>query len=210
MQTTRWYDFFSHFYDASLRGLYDEDRQAASDALDIRSDSVVLDVPCGTGQSFPYLVGWLGDAGLLLGVDGSAGMLKKARRRADSLRSSNIALIQQDVAELDFEALTGAAVGRRFDRLHLFLGLSCFPNWEAVFEQLWQGLAPMGRCVIVDVHNAKPGFQGWMTELVSRGQLHREVWRRLEQQSINFQRVDLPYHWKHGGQIYLASGDKQG
>ena len=48
------------------------------------------------------------------------------------------------------------------------LGLTAFPEWEAAFDHLWALLAPGGRMAIVDVHAARPDFQGKMVNLVAR------------------------------------------
>ena len=61
-----WYDVFARFYDASLEPHYREQRALAAAALDLTPDSVVLDLPCGTGQSLPHLLER--GAGRILGV----------------------------------------------------------------------------------------------------------------------------------------------
>ncbi|HVJ91298.1 MAG TPA: hypothetical protein VM580_15950, partial [Labilithrix sp.] len=63
-----WYDVFSRFYDASLEPLYREHRRRAIDALQVKRGSLVLDLPCGTGQSFTALATALGGTGRVVGV----------------------------------------------------------------------------------------------------------------------------------------------
>ncbi len=206
-----WYDWFASFYDRSLEPLYRDARAAAVTALAAEPGQVVLDLPCGTGQSFDRLAPAVGPRGLLIGVDFSAGMLTQARRRARRYEPTQISLQQRDVHEVDAGSLA-AATGRpvTLDRLHIFLGLTAFPRWEAAFERLWDLLAPGGRCVVVDVHNAHPGLQGHMVNLIARADLRRETWRPLERRAIHYEYVELPAKHAHGGQIFLASGDKPG
>jgi ubiquinone/menaquinone biosynthesis C-methylase UbiE len=204
-----WYDLFSSVYDRSLEPLYREQRRLAVEALALAEGLVVLDLPCGTGQSFDAIAPQIGQAGALLGVDLSKGMLAKAQARATAAGWSHVHLLQRDVHALDAVAIE-QALGRprAIDRLHVFLGLTAFPEWERAFEHLWSMLAPGGRCVIVDVHAARPGLQGRMVNLVARADIRRTTWTVLERLARNYARVELPSQKEHGGLLFLASGDK--
>jgi ubiquinone/menaquinone biosynthesis C-methylase UbiE len=204
-----WYDLFSGFYDRSLEPLYREQRQLAAVALALAPGHVVLDLPCGTGQSFDAIAPRIGPDGALLGVDLSKGMLARAKARADAAGWSHVHLLQRDVHALDAVAIE-QALGRprALDRLHVFLGLTAFPEWERAFEHLWSMLAPGGRCVIVDVHDQRPGVQGRMVNLVARADIRRATWTVLERLARNYARVELPSQKQHGGQLFVASGDK--
>jgi ubiquinone/menaquinone biosynthesis C-methylase UbiE len=197
-----WYDWFANVYDRSLERLYRDARVAAAAALRPAPDHTVLDLPCGTGQSFDVLAPVL-THGTLVGVDLSAGMLRRASARAARNDWSHVRLLRSDV-----HALSTADVGARVDRLHVFLGLSAFPRWEQAFEHLWQLLAPGGRAVVVDVHAARLGLQGRLVNLVAGADIRRRTWEPLERLAINFTREDLPFRREHGGQIFLAAGDK--
>lgn len=208
-----WYDWFASFYDRSLEPLYREQRRAAAVALRAHPGQTILDLPCGTGQSFDGLAPAVGPEGLVLGVDLSPGMLRQAATRARKRGFSQVVLHCSDVHALDQTALDQAAREHaagpvQVDRLHIFLGLSAFPRWEAAFERLWGLLAPGGRCVIVDVHAAHPTLQGHMVNLLARADIRREGWRPLERLAHRFERAPLPSLPQHGGQLYLASGDK--
>lgn len=204
-----WYDFFSRFYDRSLEPLYREQRRLAAEALALAPGQVVLDLPCGTGQSFDELAPRVGPEGALLGVDRSAGMLGKAAARVHAAGWAHVHLLQRDVHGLDAAAVEQAlARPRALDRLHIFLGLSALPEWQRAFEHLWTMLAPGGRCVIVDVHAARPDLQGRMVNLVARADIRRQTWTVLERLACNYSRIELPSQKQHGGQLFLASGDK--
>ena len=208
-----WYDVFSRFYDASLTELYADARRAACEALDLAPGQTVLDLPCGTGPSFEGLAAGVGDAGVVLGVDASAGMLRQARARVERHGWPQVHVGQADVHAIDaatLEQLCGRPV--ELDRLHVFLGLSAFPRWEEAFARLWGLLRPGGRCVIVDVHAERPGLQGRMVNLVARAEIQRKVWEPLEAvaKAGSFERRGLPSRWQHGGQLVLATGAKDG
>jgi SAM-dependent methyltransferase len=214
------YDLFSNFYDASLEKSYAQARSASAAALELQSDSIVLDAPCGTGQSFPAIGERLRAGGVLIGVDMSAGMLARARQRADKLRaagsSAAYACVRGDAGQLGIEQLRAALVGPDFrperpleiTRLHVFLGMSVFPDMQGTFDSLWSLLAPGGRCVLVDVHAERLGFQGHAVNLIARADIRRRFWQPLERVARAFELRDLPHRKEHGGQIMLATGTK--
>lgn len=206
----RWYDVFSGFYDRSLEPLYRQQRQLAAVALAPEPDSLVLDLPCGTGQSFDEIAARLDPArgGALVGVDLSAGMLRHAARRVAQHGWTNVRLLEHDVHELDLAALANVGADRAPDRLHIFLGMSAFPDHERAFERLWSLLAPGGRCVVVDVHAEQLDFQGRMVNLVARADIRRHSWAPLERLARDYERRELPSQKQHGGQLFLATGTK--
>ena len=200
------YDLFANIYDASLERAYAEQRRLAVEALALVPGAVVLDVPCGTGQSFELIGSQLGAEGLLLAGDASAGMLRRAEARAGKLP---IRCFRADAASLDAQQLTAAA-GRRVTptRLHVFLGMTVFSDMQRCFDQLWSLLAPGGVCVLVDVHSEQLGVQGWLVNQIARADIRRRFWEPLERVAQNFERRPLPYNRQHGGQIMLACGRK--
>jgi ubiquinone/menaquinone biosynthesis C-methylase UbiE len=205
-----WYDLFSNFYDRSLEPLYRETRRAAAEALELEPGHAVLDLPCGTGQSFAELADRVTPAGVVLGVDFSQGMLDKAQAKIDRAAWAHVHVIQSDVHALDGARLEQTIGRAHVDRLHVFLGLTAFPRWEQAFENLWSLLAPGGRCVIVDVHAERPSFQGRMVNLVARADIRRRGWEPLERVADGYERRELPSLREHGGQLFLARGRKPG
>jgi ubiquinone/menaquinone biosynthesis C-methylase UbiE len=200
------YDLFANVYDASLERLYAPQRVLAAEALSLEPAAVVLDVPCGTGQSFDVIASQLGPSGLLLAADASPGMLKRATARAGS---RNIRCFHADAATLTPQQLADAAERAAIPtRLHVFLGMSVFSDMRQTFDNLWGLLAPGGVCVLVDVHSERLGVQGWLVNQMARAEIRRRFWEPLERVAQNFERHDLPYNKQHGGQIMLASGRK--
>jgi ubiquinone/menaquinone biosynthesis C-methylase UbiE len=198
-----WYDVFSRFYDASLEPMYRVQRERAIAALRVTPGAFVLDLPCGTGQSFPALARAVGEKGRIKGVDLSEGMLREAKRRADREGMNQVTLLAKDARTLTRDDLGGAP-----DRLLVFLGMTVFPEPEAIFENMWSLLEPGGRCVIVDVHAEEPDFQGKMVQWIARADLRRRFWEPLEKRGLDFSREDLPFDRRHGGRIMMASADK--
>lgn len=195
-----WYDVFSRFYDASLEPHYRAQRLLAAEALRLEPGLTVLDAPTGTGQSLPHLAEGVGPTGRVIGVDLSAGMVREARRRVAHHGWNHV--------ELHEGSVTALPPGPPVDRVHVFLGMSVFPDPEAAFASLWARLAPGGRCVLVDVHS--PGLQGKLVELLAQADLTRRWWEPLQTHAETYQRVELPSQPLHGGQIWMAVGTKAG
>ena len=87
-------------------------RQEAVRYLELKQGDRVLDVGCGTGPSFPYLVQAVGNAGEVVGVEISPAMATEARKRVANNGWSNIRVLQESAQTVK---LTG-----RFDGLLLF------------------------------------------------------------------------------------------
>ena len=107
-----WYGLFSLFY--PLRASTPL-RPEAVEALNLSDGARVLDLPCGTGQSFDFLVPAVGPTGSVPGVDQSSGMLRKAQHRTDRTRWNNVTLRQVSAAGVD-SALLADALGHRGGR----------------------------------------------------------------------------------------------
>lgn len=203
-----WYDVFSTFYDASSTHYYVEQHVAATNALAIEPGDVVLDLPCGTGQAFDTLVPKLGANGLLVGVDLSSGMLGKAQARVTKNGWTNVRLERAAVEDVSAELVTKLAGKPTVDKVHVFLGMSCFPDYPAAFQKLWSVLRPGGRFVIVDIHAERASVGTWITRMMTHGDVLRRWWEPLEAVAEGYSRTPLPSLPAHGGQIFLVTGTK--
>lgn len=204
-----YYDLFSYTYDGSVAKHYAAPRAAACAALDLKPGLTVLDLPCGTGLSFPGIAPAIGPEGLLLGADLSAGMLKQAKKKAEQQGWSQVVTLQADASTITPSQLEEAA-GRpvSIDRLQIFLGMTCFPDWRNTFTNLWTLLEPGGRCVVVDIHTPKKGFYGHLATFVAQADVSRPFWEPLEAVCEGFERSPQESKALHGGTIYLATGTK--
>ena len=134
----KWYDVFSKVYDSSLEKLYAESRKRAVELLDLEPGQVLIDIACGTGANFKYIIASTEDLEIY-GTDFSEGMLKKAQILIHKNDWENIALFQADAREL-----TPAYIKEQtnknlaFDRIICVLGLSVIPDWEDVLDKMLQ------------------------------------------------------------------------
>lgn len=202
-----WYDLFSLVYDPTLERLYRPVRRAAFTRLVVGGNRRVLDLACGTGQNFPPLLERLGEGSSLVGVDASAGMLRRAQRRVDRAGWSQVTLVEADARALGEVSGQEPALREAFDAVVCTLGLSALPDWERVFTSAFERLRPGGQFLLFDVWAEHRVFQSWWVERVARADLGRQVWRPLEAASIDFGMDFLagsPH--VHGGRLVVAWG----
>ena len=107
MQTfrQRYYDSFSRFYDRFV-ALHSTDRQETLRALlaghiGTKKGAKVLDLCTGTGSTLSHLRKRAGRDGLVVGIDFSTGMLKKAQPKIRGF--ANVHLVQGDAANVPFK-----------------------------------------------------------------------------------------------------------
>src|SRR5690242_7708942 len=94
----RAYSADAPLYDSRTKG-FDRYRRRVVERLPLRCGDVVLDVGCGTGLCFPFLLEQVGPAGAVVGVDASPEMLELAAERASAHRWRNVELIESAVED---------------------------------------------------------------------------------------------------------------
>ena len=78
-------------------------RRRAVAALDLSPGDVVVDMGTGTGVSLPLLREAVGEAGRVVGVDASPGMLARARARVEAAGWENVDVVEGDVRDPPLE-----------------------------------------------------------------------------------------------------------
>ncbi len=207
-----WYDWFASFYDASVESFYRDFRVQAVERLRLEPGATALVLACGTGQDLNPLVPAVGETGRVIGLDFSAGMLAKARKRVGKHGWENVTLVEADARTVSAEQLDQASGGPvALDAVLVCLGLSVIPDWEQAFERTWELLRPGGRYVIFDVYAERWVPQTTWVQLIARADVKRKVWEPLEAAAVDFEREHLPGSpHLHGGSLYLSSGTKPG
>ncbi|MGD8450769.1 MAG: methyltransferase domain-containing protein [Phycisphaerae bacterium] len=145
----RFYRFHAHVYD-STRWMILHGRKRAVERLELRPNSEVLEVGCGTGLNFRHVLSRLDPAaGRLTGLDFSADMLAQAAKRLQARGWSNVDLVQADASAMD--------LGRQFDAILFAYSLTMIPDWAASLARAREHLRPGGRLVVLDFGR----FQRW-------------------------------------------------
>ena len=206
----RHYDSLARVYDGVTELFYGHARRAAIEHLQLKPGSVVLDVACGTGLNFSHIVARLGGAGVLVGVDGSSGMIEKARERTRRNRwDSLVRLIEYDARALSRELISDLIPdGGEVDRVLFTLALSVIPDWERVFRKAFELLAPGGRCVIMDGYAPRSGPFVRLEERIASADMSRRVWEPLGELSSNYEEEDVSRRRNLTNHIIVASGVK--
>jgi ubiquinone/menaquinone biosynthesis C-methylase UbiE len=111
-------------------------RQKAVELLNLKEGDRVLDVGCGPGGSFPYLVRAVGQSGQVVGVEISPEISINARRRIEKNGWRNVEVIEAAAQEVH---LTGT-----FDALLMFAAADVYASEEAL-ENLFPHLNEKAR-----------------------------------------------------------------
>jgi demethylmenaquinone methyltransferase/2-methoxy-6-polyprenyl-1,4-benzoquinol methylase len=198
------YDFAANLY--YLIGFREAKyRKMAVAALNLRPGDTVVELGCGTGLNFGYLLDAVGETGRVMGVDMTDAMLEQARWRVAQHGWHNVNLIQADAADY---ALPGGVAGV----LSTF-ALTLVPAFEQVIARAAQALAPAGRLVVLDFKQPQQ-WPLWVVKLgvwltrpfgVTLDLAQRKPW-------LAMRRVfpELRMQEYFGGFVYIATGSKPG
>jgi ubiquinone/menaquinone biosynthesis C-methylase UbiE len=119
--------------------------------LALRGGETVLDVGCGVGHNFPYLLAAIGPQGRIIGVDLAEKMLARARHRVTSHGWTNVTLTLADAGDMGFLR------PHSIDVIFCSLSFSILPDRMLALDEIKRVLKPAGRLAVVDW---KP-FTGW-------------------------------------------------
>ena len=145
----RFYRYHARVYDIT-RWMFLHGRRQAVGRLELKPDSSVLEVGCGTGLNFRFILEHLDPRlGRLVGLDFSEDMLRQARRRVAAMEWSNVELVYGDATQMKFD--------KSFDAVLFAYSLAMIPDWPAVLERAYEHLQPGGRLVVLDFGT----FDGW-------------------------------------------------
>lgn len=122
---------------ASLeRVLYRQPRLRLLELLAAAPGDPVLDIGCGTGLNFTPLLAAIGPQGRVVGVDASAAMVSRARRRVAQEGWPNVTLLHGDAADLltllDRAGVDRAGIDSLIATYVLSLMADDAPVWQAL------------------------------------------------------------------------------
>jgi len=138
-------------------------RQTVVDALALEPNQTVLDIGCGTGRTFPYIIQYIGAGGHLIGLDHSPAMLREAQALVDRHGWKNVELIEGDAAQL--------SLGRVVDAAACVLAMANIPDYREAMRRMIAHVRPGGRIVIADGRMRESrygGISNWVTEHTAR------------------------------------------
>jgi len=139
------YDSLSKIYDIWGNLTESRARSRALELAQIKNDQKILEVAVGTGLAFYEIVKRNPD-GTNIGIDISAGMLKKARQRLSQLSESNYELKKTSAFHLQGEEA-------QFDVLinNYMFDLIAFDQMDAILNEFKRVLKKGGKLVLVNM-----------------------------------------------------------
>lgn len=202
-----YYDKFSKVYDwLSPKWYYHNARNCAIQQLQLKQGQSVLNLPCGTGQNFEYFQKYLQGTGLVIGIDLSDGMLAKAKMKMAKNNWENIQIYKGNATQINTNWIaTNLTTPVKVDAVLCDLGLSGFPQWKMIIDNLLELLKPDGVLVIMDWYLPKPTLRGDFVKWIGGGEVNRPIYQYLETKVADFS-VDTSFN--RGG-VFVATGIKK-
>jgi ubiquinone/menaquinone biosynthesis C-methylase UbiE len=192
-----------------LAGIYDlrvrpflRWRGAAVKALRPSQGATVLDLACGTGLNFPYIVEAIGAEGRIIGVDCTRAMLARARRKLVRRPWGDVVLVEGDAASLPL-------ADESCDAVLCSYAMHIIPDYRRAIAEGVRVLKPGGRLVLLE---PKRGTALWarivnpfvaFSASFGASNLDRRAWEDLPNLLDDVTRADHA-----GGIVYIASGIK--
>ncbi len=199
---SRWAPLWDMLRLVSLNRKY---RQESVSVLELSKGMTVLDIACGTGFNFPYLVEAVGERGRIVAIDIAPGMLKRAKKRVRKNGWQNFEFIQGDVSRIQLPNANAATA---------FWCMVSIPEHRRALENIASSLVSDGKLAVLDFKPIE-GFLGPLLNPISRWlfrfthqDINRKPWRDMEALLANVQLRER----RVGGllsSVYLAWGQKK-
>jgi cyclopropane fatty-acyl-phospholipid synthase-like methyltransferase len=175
-------------------------RQRAVRLLALRPGDRVLDMGCGLGGSFPYLVQAVGASGEVVGVEISPEVAENARRRVAKHEWPNVQILEADAR--------GVELPGTFDGALMFGAPDIYASAEAL-DRCLAHLRPEARIVFFGAKTASERgpvsalFRSLFASLTFRStpRLDMTPWQLVNARTIDFHVEELAFGW-----MFLASG----
>ncbi len=176
-------------------------RLLAIKKLSLQHGNSVIELGCGTGLNFPFLMEQIGLEGRLIGVDLTPGMLDIARVRVERSGWKNVELIQSDVASYDFpDGVNGVLATGLFGYIS---------EYDRVIKAASQSLVPGGHLSILDGKQPE-NLPSWLFKIVLKlgGPFGytSEYFNVRPWESVERYFKETSFETRYGRMIYILSG----
>ena len=176
-------------------------RLLAIKKLSLQRGNCVIELGCGTGLNFPFLMEQIGLKGRLIGVDLTPGMLDIARVRVERSGWKNVELIQSDIAAYNFpEGVNGVLATGLFGYI---------PEYDRVIKAASQSLVPGGHLAILDGKQPE-NLPSWLFKIVLKlgGPFGYtpEYFNVRPWESVERYFKETSFETRYGRMIYILSG----
>lgn len=202
------YDLFSGEYPVYRAG-----RILGVQGLGLSPGAQVVDVGCGTGLNFALLRRAVGPAGIIVGIDRSAEMLRQARRKADRQGWDNVVLVQADATTYgvdDVQRRIRAGGGRPLaDAALATYALSLMTPWEQAWHRMLDLTAPGGMVSVVDMQEPEGPYRAMvpLARLACRlggADINAHPWEAVERDCTG-----VVAHSARGAHLQIRTGTRR-
>ena len=178
-------------------------RKQAVSALGLEQGDTVIELGCGTGLNFSYLLEAIGPSGKLIGIGLTDAMLDKARARVQRNAWLNVELVHGDIADYAFPSSVKGVFSS--------FAFTLVPEYEEVIRRVSEILAPGGRFVILDLKKPEK-WPLWLVKLgvmitrpfgVSLDLTDRKPWLVMQRYFAKVSMTEL-----YGGFVYCTIAEK--
>lgn len=182
-------------------------RRRLVEKLNLKEDNTVLDIGCGTGWNFEYLLEKIREDGCIVGLDLTLAMLRKAKERVKKNRWKNVELVQGDASRLPLRQI--------FDAVLSSYAMSLVSPYEKGLSEAAGALKEGGIMGILDLQPFRGFFKIFNPILAFQVKLYvpdleeyasRNARRCVTALKKMLQNVELEEYYF--GMIYIASGVK--
>lgn len=176
-------------------------RQRLLDNVGLKPGDRVLDLACGAGGNFPYIMERIGETGELVGVDYSEAMLKEAQKLIDERGWKNVYLVQNDAATLK--------MGETYDAVVCAFGMVVIPNYQDALQRAFDHVRPGGVLGIADLCESQRWYMLPINALMDImdatiiTDTTRRPWEIMQPWVEDYRREELLL-----GYMYVATGRK--
>lgn len=164
----RIYSGYSNIYDYLFKWFFSPRHQHVINSLKMRPKAQVLDVGVGTGLSLPLYPQHC----QVVGIDLSADMLKKARKKVRKYGLTHVTLMEMDASRLAF-------ADNAFDYVVAAFVISVVPDPVHVISEMQRVAKPGGRIVIINHFQSQnrlvAKLEEWVSPICTRLGWHSDV-----------------------------------
>jgi len=182
-------------------------RREGISVLQLDKGMVVLDIACGTGFNFPFLIEAVGDEGRIVAIDISAGMLRRAKEYAHENGWGNIEFVLGDVAQIPLPSADAAAA---------FWCMVSIDHYQEALRNIVSSLPVGGRISVLDfklMDRFPDRLLNPIFEQICRmthQDIHREPWMFMREILGGVEMREWKYAGLALGNVYLAWGERTG
>lgn len=200
------YQSTAKYYDLALRlyrliGIRKAYHVKAVRLLQLKRGDRVVELGCGTGINFPFIIEQIGLEGRLIGVDISSKMLEFAKQRVERSGWTNVELVEADIAAYSVpEGVNGILSTGVFGYIN---------DYDRVIKAASQALAPGGRLVIMD--GKRPDhLPSWVFNFIVWASrpfgVTNAYFDKRTSESVQRYLSETAIEHAYGGMIFIASG----